>query len=157
VVDTLLAKHGHAVLRDPPYHCEYNPIEFIWSVSKRIYSKLIRKYKGSVSVQQSVATWEQALSNVDPSAWFNTVEHCDKLVMSHYAAVFGDKQPANNTDRIIVSLNSSDSDSDVSDDEYQMRLIRRQDHEKKQVEKRRKDEERREKLLEEVNFDRQIA
>ncbi|KAH8027924.1 hypothetical protein HPB51_011154 [Rhipicephalus microplus] len=30
-IDTLAATHGHEVLRVPPYHCEFNPIELVWS------------------------------------------------------------------------------------------------------------------------------
>jgi hypothetical protein len=150
VVDTLLAKNGHAVLRDPPYHCEYNPIELIWSITKRIYTKLIRQIKSSVSVNQAVQTWEQALSCVDPTAWANAAAHCDKLVMDHYAAEFGNNPPTNNIQRIVATLDSSDSD--MSDAEYEKHVSRRLDYENQQAEKKRKDEERREKLLKEVKF-----
>ncbi|XP_037270371.2 uncharacterized protein LOC119161985 [Rhipicephalus microplus] len=33
-IDTLAATHGHEVLRVPPYHCEFNPIELVWSQVK---------------------------------------------------------------------------------------------------------------------------
>nr|XP_037270371.1 uncharacterized protein LOC119161985 [Rhipicephalus microplus] len=33
-IDTLAATHGHEVLRVPPYHCEFNPIELVWSQEK---------------------------------------------------------------------------------------------------------------------------
>ncbi|XP_077516593.1 uncharacterized protein LOC144127212 [Amblyomma americanum] len=33
-IDTLAATHGHKVLRLPPYHCEFNPIELVWSQSR---------------------------------------------------------------------------------------------------------------------------
>ncbi|KAH9638425.1 hypothetical protein HF086_007732 [Spodoptera exigua] len=35
VVDELLKRHNHEVLRLPPYHCDLNPIEKIWSLVKR--------------------------------------------------------------------------------------------------------------------------
>ncbi|VDH88880.1 Hypothetical predicted protein [Mytilus galloprovincialis] len=31
VIDELAKAHGHVVLRLPPYHCELNPIEMVWS------------------------------------------------------------------------------------------------------------------------------
>ncbi|XP_031335611.1 uncharacterized protein LOC116165367 [Photinus pyralis] len=34
-VDELLKQHQHTVVRLPPYHCELNPIELIWSTMKR--------------------------------------------------------------------------------------------------------------------------
>ncbi|KAK9710299.1 hypothetical protein QE152_g26108 [Popillia japonica] len=33
--DELAEKYGHAVLRLPPYHCIFNPIELIWGITKR--------------------------------------------------------------------------------------------------------------------------
>ncbi|XP_077491754.1 uncharacterized protein LOC144102333 [Amblyomma americanum] len=33
-IDTLAATHGHEVLRLPPYHCEFNPTEFVPSQVK---------------------------------------------------------------------------------------------------------------------------
>ena len=33
-VDEFLKKKGHEVLRLPPYHCDLNPIEFIWGILK---------------------------------------------------------------------------------------------------------------------------
>lgn len=50
-VDELLKQHGHIVLRLPPYHCELNPIEQIWSITKH---KL-----ACDNVQQSTANIEQ--------------------------------------------------------------------------------------------------
>ncbi|KAB0805352.1 hypothetical protein PPYR_02322 [Photinus pyralis] len=34
-VDSVLAAHGHSVLRLPPYHPELNPIERIWAYIKQ--------------------------------------------------------------------------------------------------------------------------
>ena len=34
VIDDLARKHGHDVLRLPPYHCFFNPIELCWSIEK---------------------------------------------------------------------------------------------------------------------------
>ncbi|XP_077485139.1 uncharacterized protein LOC144095228 [Amblyomma americanum] len=33
-INTLAATHGHEVLILPPYHCEFNPIELVWSQVK---------------------------------------------------------------------------------------------------------------------------
>ncbi|KAH9640368.1 hypothetical protein HF086_003054 [Spodoptera exigua] len=33
--DELLKENGHEVLRLPPYHCDLNAIELIWSLAKR--------------------------------------------------------------------------------------------------------------------------
>ncbi len=33
-IDQLAERNGHRALRLPPYHCEFNPIELIWSQVK---------------------------------------------------------------------------------------------------------------------------
>ncbi|XP_045107564.1 uncharacterized protein LOC123502506 [Portunus trituberculatus] len=34
VIDKTASEHGHKVVRLPPYHCNYNPIELIWAQVK---------------------------------------------------------------------------------------------------------------------------
>ncbi|KAL3288599.1 hypothetical protein HHI36_003037 [Cryptolaemus montrouzieri] len=36
-IDNLAAEYGHEVLRPPPYHCIFNPIENIWGITKNYY------------------------------------------------------------------------------------------------------------------------
>ena len=38
-------KYGHTVLRLPPYHCELNPIEMIWSLIKGHVARENRTFK----------------------------------------------------------------------------------------------------------------
>lgn len=38
-IDNVLARNGHTVLRLPPYHCDMNPIELIWSNMKGYVAK----------------------------------------------------------------------------------------------------------------------
>ena len=38
-VDQLIRYHGHEVLRLPPYHPDFNPIELIWSQVKGIVGR----------------------------------------------------------------------------------------------------------------------
>jgi hypothetical protein len=47
VVDKILNDHGHEVLRLPPYHCQYNPIELAWELSKNYYNKHINEQPSS--------------------------------------------------------------------------------------------------------------
>jgi transposase len=39
IIDNLIRKAGHIPLRLPPYMCEFNAIELIWSQLKKIFSK----------------------------------------------------------------------------------------------------------------------
>ena len=39
VIDKIAEEAGHRVLRLPPYHCQYNPIELIWAQVKSYVAK----------------------------------------------------------------------------------------------------------------------
>ncbi|RZB39844.1 DDE 3 domain containing protein, partial [Asbolus verrucosus] len=41
LTDETLRENGHEVLRLPPYHCQYNPIEMAWGFCKSHYNKHI--------------------------------------------------------------------------------------------------------------------
>nr|XP_015840131.1 PREDICTED: uncharacterized protein LOC103314336 [Tribolium castaneum] len=77
-VDKLVEEHGHKVLRLPPYHCHYNPIEHVWALSKTFYDKHIGKV--DYTDESILQTWQRALNQVTPEVWSNTVNHCDKLI-----------------------------------------------------------------------------
>jgi transposase len=38
-LDQLANERGHQVIRLPPYHCHYNPIEMVWAQVKREVAK----------------------------------------------------------------------------------------------------------------------
>jgi hypothetical protein len=78
VADSLAAKYGHKVLRLPPYHCIFNPIELIWGISKTFYSKHVGRdgYGG----QNAVKIWKEAVAHVTPTMWNNSVEHVNKII-----------------------------------------------------------------------------
>ena len=44
-IDQIAAQHGHTVLQLPPYHCELNPIEMVWSLIKSHVAKENRTFK----------------------------------------------------------------------------------------------------------------
>ncbi|KAJ8913801.1 hypothetical protein NQ315_002707 [Exocentrus adspersus] len=41
VVDEMINANGHQVLRLPPYHCQYNPIEHVWGICKNCEKRSI--------------------------------------------------------------------------------------------------------------------
>lgn len=38
-INTIAQEAGHGVVRLPPYHCQYNPIELIWGQVKSYIAK----------------------------------------------------------------------------------------------------------------------
>ena len=60
LADPIFQYHGHTILRLPPYHCDLNPIAFVWGVvKKRVASKNI-----SCSVKQIKEFTEEADNSV---------------------------------------------------------------------------------------------
>ncbi|KAG0429945.1 hypothetical protein HPB47_023154 [Ixodes persulcatus] len=74
-IDTLAAAHSHEVLRLPPYHCEFNPIELVW-----------RRVKGYVASKNKLFTLQEverllpdALASVTQEDWRNCCAHVERV------------------------------------------------------------------------------
>lgn len=105
-LDEIALERGHTVIRLPPYHCQYNPIELIWA-----------KVKGEVADQNStfrLADVErlihQSLDNVTVQDWVSRVAHTENLQEEDFR-----KEVARDSVVQNLTINLQDSDSDVSD------------------------------------------
>jgi transposase len=47
LIDDILQRHGHIVLRLPLYHCQYNAIELAWGFCKQYYNKKVASESSS--------------------------------------------------------------------------------------------------------------
>lgn len=74
-IDKLAAKHGHTVVRLPPYHCEFNAIELIWAQSKGG----VAKHNNSFSLAQVKSLFEEELAKVTPMNWAKACDHVRRL------------------------------------------------------------------------------
>ncbi|KAK4310878.1 hypothetical protein Pmani_017589 [Petrolisthes manimaculis] len=76
-VDEMADKHGHEVLRLPPYHCQLNPIELIWAQVK----EEIRKNNSNSSQKLRVIEelTRKAMNNVTVENWKKCVAHTKKV------------------------------------------------------------------------------
>ncbi|XP_046960672.1 uncharacterized protein LOC124530527 [Vanessa cardui] len=63
--DRMLEEHGHKVVRLPPYHCDLNPIELIWSVLKR---RIAEKNVGQ-EANKIVQITEEAFATITEADW----------------------------------------------------------------------------------------
>jgi hypothetical protein len=108
-VDCIIREAGHEVLRLPPYHCMFNPIEMVWSQSKHLYDKEVLKPNVDV-----VSAWNIALNSVTKEEWSNYFRHTNGFI-EHYWAM-EQQLIANPVSEIVIDLNahsdSSDSDFD---------------------------------------------
>nr|XP_037869168.1 uncharacterized protein LOC119628992 isoform X1 [Bombyx mori] len=105
--DQLLISHGHKVVRLPPYTCDLNIIEFMWSLSKRrVASNNVGLEAGNI-----VKLTEEDFSSTTPQDWQKQCEHVIHLEDNFYER---DGCMDNITDKFIIELgNESSTDSDT--------------------------------------------
>lgn len=103
-LDVLANEMGHEVVRLPPYHCHYNPIELIWAQVKRDIASKNKTFK-IADVEQLA---NEALDNITVEDWANCVRHAEKLQEEDF-----EKQCATDTiiEPFIVNLAESSDDS----------------------------------------------
>jgi transposase len=109
-LDVLALEMGHEVIRLPPYHCQYNPIELIWA---QVKNQVATKNKTSKMVDIEKLTHE-ALDSVTQHDWEKCVRHAEALQdQDNEKEIMRDSV----LEPIILTLLPDDSDWDSSDDE----------------------------------------
>ena len=71
-IDELAKEKGVQLVRTPPYHCEFQPIEMIWSFIKRKVADRNVTYK----IRDVLHLTEQAFKEVTPEFWQSCIRHC---------------------------------------------------------------------------------
>lgn len=74
-LDEVALSWGHEVVRLPPYHCQYNPIELIWAQVKREVAEKNRTFK----IEDVEKLTSEAIDNVTAADWEKCVMHAEKL------------------------------------------------------------------------------
>lgn len=75
IIDEMAKSHGLTVLRVPPYHCELNPIELVWSQVKRHVAANNQKY--DVKLMEPLI--QNAFKSVSKQHWKNYCQHVEKI------------------------------------------------------------------------------
>ncbi|KAE8741286.1 hypothetical protein FOCC_FOCC013208 [Frankliniella occidentalis] len=104
-IDNLALQHGHRVIRLPPYHCHFNPIELAWAQVK-FYVKEHNQARNLTTVQQ---LFEEGVNSVTPSAWAKLVDHVKQAVIKQWE---DDGLQERAIGQFVISLADSDPDSD---------------------------------------------
>jgi transposase len=78
IVDEMAYSYVHKVLRLPPYHCQFNPIELIWGITKNYYDRHIGR--DGYAENNVVEMWEEALRQITPEMWRNSVRHTEDKI-----------------------------------------------------------------------------
>ncbi|KAJ2951347.1 hypothetical protein O0L34_g13476 [Tuta absoluta] len=109
-IDELLDQHGHSVVRLPPYHCDLNPIELIWSLAKR---KVAAQNVGARDIKQLT---EEAFASITPSDWSACCGHVKKIEREYYER---GQTMYSNIDELIIRVGGDSSSESESDSEYE--------------------------------------
>lgn len=75
VIDELARRHGHYILRLPPYHCELNVIELIWAQIKHEVAVKNSTFK----IQDVENLLQTAIGNITPEKWADAEQHVIEL------------------------------------------------------------------------------
>ncbi|XP_077497999.1 uncharacterized protein LOC144108701 [Amblyomma americanum] len=103
-IDTLTATHGYEMLRLPPYHCEFNPIELVWSQVKGC----IATGNNCFTLAEVEKLLPEALASVSQENWQNCcvlVEQVEAEAWQHDMIVDAEIEP--DVFNICDSCNSS--------------------------------------------------
>lgn len=107
-VDNYLNSLGHTVVRLPPYHCDLNPIEYIWSlVKRRVADRNVRQ-----SPKDIERITREAFETVTAEEWKQECRHVDKLRAEYWTR----DGLLEEMDELIIHV-GSDSDTDYESDE----------------------------------------
>ncbi|XP_077488018.1 uncharacterized protein LOC144098926 [Amblyomma americanum] len=109
-IDTLAAKHGHEVLRLPPYHCEFNPIEQVWSMVKGFVAKRNKAF----TLAEVEELLPQALAHVSKEDWQKFCAHAERIEDEAWERdIICDDE----VDPVVFAIGSSSSSSEESSSE----------------------------------------
>nr|CAH7768126.1 unnamed protein product [Callosobruchus chinensis] len=107
IIDSIARKHGHDVLRLPPYFCVFNPIELIWGQLKQrvrrknTYPKFDKKVIDLIKTEIGIINKEDWTSKIDK---VRNIEN-EYRELGHILINHGDK--------FIINLDDSTGEDDL--------------------------------------------
>lgn len=111
-LDELALQMGHEVVRLPPYHCQYNPLELIWAQVKGEVADKNCTFK----IKDVRKLLQDSINNVSVEDWQNCVRHAEALQEEDFVK---EGLRDNCIENIIIRLcdDSDDSSDDSSNDD----------------------------------------
>lgn len=113
-IDEKAAEMGFTVIRLPPYHCHYNPIEMVWAHLKGF----VRDRNSSFKITDVQDLFYEAAGTVKPEMWKKYVDHVEGVLDSDWKKEGLDQECVQ---QFLINLvpgysdDSSDTDSDEED------------------------------------------
>jgi transposase len=111
VADEILKQYGHEILRLPPYHCDLNPIELIWSSAKR----MVAKKNINLSAMETEALIKSSFGRITAEDWKTMVDHVIKVENKY-------KKRDHITEEVLEKFIISVGDNDSTDSEESLEV-----------------------------------
>lgn len=109
-IDSKATELGFKVIRIPPYHCHYNPIEMVWSYLK----SFVRERNKTFKLKDVKQLFFEAIDRVTPELWSKYVKHAKKAMDEDWASEgLNDRS----VEEFIINLCPGDSDFEEDSDE----------------------------------------
>ncbi|KAH9378905.1 hypothetical protein HPB48_011130 [Haemaphysalis longicornis] len=112
-VDCIVEAAGHKVLRTPPYHCQLNPIELVWSDMKGFVAQENRTFKMQLLED---LVWK-GINQATAAKWKAYVQHTEneEKKMANLDHIMDNV--ADNISPVVINMegDSSSDDSSMSD------------------------------------------
>ncbi|XP_054277709.1 uncharacterized protein LOC128996416 [Macrosteles quadrilineatus] len=109
-IDSKASSQGFKILRLPPYHCQYNPIEMVWSELKNY----VKERNTTFKLKDVEKLLMEAVSAVTPNKWASYVKHVKTILDNDWTSEgLSDRR----VQEMIISLCPGDSDDTEEDSE----------------------------------------
>lgn len=108
IVDEMAKQHGMVVLRLPPYHCELNPIELVWSQVKGYVAKNNKTF----NLKEVRQLLQEAINNISEENWKNCVKHVVEKEEPRYWDI---DDRMEEIAEVIINTGEGDSSDSTSD------------------------------------------
>lgn len=113
-IDSKAAEKGFKVIRLPPYHCQYNPIEMVWAYLKPYVKERNKDFK----LKDGNELFMEAVNQVTPELWSRYVQHMKKTIDADWTSEgLSDKSVQEFIINLCLGDFESDSDSENNSDQ----------------------------------------
>lgn len=109
-VENLAAAKKVRILRLPPYHCQFNPIEMAWAQFKSFVSRR----NGRCLLENVRELITESCNNISPQNWENYCQHVNRIGIEAAADDIRRQELAEN--EFLIDLEETESESELEDD-----------------------------------------
>ncbi|CAC5384067.1 unnamed protein product [Mytilus coruscus] len=103
IIDELASANGHEILRTPPYHCEPNPIEMVWSYLKGY----VARHNSTCKKKGIIKLLEEAKSHIDAQRWAKFETHVERKFEEKFRKLDGIRDE--DVDPVVIDITDDDS------------------------------------------------